>query len=123
MLKEPHQFGSFFFTPADHSQWAQLIKCRRKFLIFFYLFSGNPEDAAKFYKRGIAELEKGIAVDCSAGRGEVWDKARKLSDKMKTNLAMAKDRLNYLGEDHSNFFWKLFILRTVFSVQTNSADG
>ncbi|CAH0395767.1 unnamed protein product [Bemisia tabaci] len=58
--------------------------------------NGNPEDAAKFYKRGIAELEKGIAVDCSAGRGEVWDKARKLSDKMKTNLAMAKDRLNYL---------------------------
>ena len=29
--------------------------------------------------------------------GETWDRARKLKDKMATNLVMAKDRLDFLG--------------------------
>lgn len=29
--------------------------------------------------------------------GEVWDRARRLQEKMKTNMAMAQDRLDILG--------------------------
>jgi spastin len=53
--------------------------------------------AIELYKKGIYELEKGIAVECNGGRGEVWERAQRLNDKMKTNLAMAKDRLDFLG--------------------------
>ncbi|KAK7791941.1 hypothetical protein R5R35_002430 [Gryllus longicercus] len=58
---------------------------------------GHKELAIELYKKGISELEKGIAVDCMGGRGEVWERAQRLHDKMKTNLAMAKDRLNFLA--------------------------
>ena len=33
--------------------------------------------------------------------GEVWDRARRLQEKMSTNLVMAKDRLSVLGETYS----------------------
>lgn len=33
------------------------------------LFSGNKELAIEMYRNGIAELEKGIQVDCSSGKG------------------------------------------------------
>jgi len=49
------------------------------------------------YQRGIKELELGIAVQCWGGRGEVWERAQRLHEKMKTNLQMAQDRLNFLG--------------------------
>lgn len=49
------------------------------------------------YKKGIYELERGIAVDCWGGRGDAWQRAQRLHDKMKTNLGMAKDRLHFLG--------------------------
>lgn len=54
--------------------------------------------AIELYKKGIDELEKGIAVECNGGRGEVWERAQRLNEKMKTNLCMAKDRLDFLGE-------------------------
>lgn len=53
--------------------------------------------AIELYKKGIGELEKGIAIECTGGRGEVWEHAQRLHDKMRTNLAMAKDRLDFLG--------------------------
>lgn len=53
--------------------------------------------AIELYKKGIGELEKGIAVECHGGHGEVWEHAQRLHDKMCTNLAMAKDRLDFLG--------------------------
>ena len=53
--------------------------------------------AIELYKKGIDELEKGIAVECNGGRGEVWERAQRLNDKMRTNLTMAKDRLDFLG--------------------------
>ena len=53
--------------------------------------------AIELYKKGIGELEKGIAVECTGGRGEVWERAQRLHEKMRTNLAMAKDRLDFLG--------------------------
>jgi spastin len=43
------------------------------------------------------ELERGINIDVWQGSGEKWVKAQRLHDKMQTNLAMAKDRLNFLG--------------------------
>ncbi|XP_063231030.1 spastin isoform X4 [Bacillus rossius redtenbacheri] len=53
--------------------------------------------AIELYKKGISELEKGIAVDCVGGKGEVWERAQRLHEKMKTNLSMAKDRLDFLA--------------------------
>lgn len=50
------------------------------------------------YKEGILELERGINIDVWQGHGEKWVKAQRLHDKMQTNLAMAKDRLHFLGE-------------------------
>lgn len=60
---------------------------------------GNKEIAVKLYKKGIDELENGIAIDCSNGKGEIWERAKRLQDKMKTNLLMAKDRLNLLTSE------------------------
>ncbi|KAG7204052.1 hypothetical protein KM043_001910 [Ampulex compressa] len=57
---------------------------------------GQKEMAIELYKKGIGELEKGIAIECNGGRGEVWEHAQRLHDKMRTNLAMAKDRLDFL---------------------------
>ncbi|XP_034192683.1 spastin isoform X4 [Osmia lignaria lignaria] len=57
---------------------------------------GQKEMAIELYKKGIGELEKGIAIECTGGRGEVWEHAQRLHDKMRTNLAMAKDRLDFL---------------------------
>ncbi|XP_020286332.1 spastin isoform X2 [Pseudomyrmex gracilis] len=57
---------------------------------------GQKEMAIELYKKGIGELEKGIAVECHGGHGEVWEHAQRLHDKMCTNLAMAKDRLDFL---------------------------
>ncbi|XP_029668270.1 spastin isoform X5 [Formica exsecta] len=58
---------------------------------------GQKEMAIELYKKGIGELEKGIAVECTGGHGEVWEHAQRLHDKMCTNLAMAKDRLDFLA--------------------------
>lgn len=54
--------------------------------------------AIELYRKGILELERGIAVDCWNGRGDVWDRAQRLHDKMQTNLSMARDRLHFLGK-------------------------
>ncbi|KAK2160253.1 hypothetical protein LSH36_137g04022 [Paralvinella palmiformis] len=56
----------------------------------------RKDQAIELYKKGIDELEKGLAVEIT-GQGETWDRARKLKDKMETNLVMAKDRLDFLG--------------------------
>jgi hypothetical protein len=62
-------------------------------------FAGQKELAIELYKKGIGELEQGIAVECWAGRGEAWQRAQRLHDKMQTNLGMARDRLHFLGEN------------------------
>lgn len=62
------------------------------------LILGHKELAIELYKKGILELEKGIAVECNAGKGELWERAQRLHEKMKTNLSMAKDRLDFLGK-------------------------
>lgn len=75
----------------------------------------------QWYKKGIAELERGIAVELTRGgnkltltkyaadgclaplslfglfAGDQYERARRLQDKMITNLSMAKDRLALLG--------------------------
>lgn len=61
-------------------------------------FVGQKEIAIELYRKGIRELEYGIAVDCWGGRSEVWERAQRLHDKMQTNLSMARDRLHFLGE-------------------------
>ncbi|XP_037081064.1 spastin-like [Pollicipes pollicipes] len=57
--------------------------------------TGNRAEAVQLYRLGIAELERGIAVDCS-GRGEDRRRAQRLQAKMQTNLAVASDRLGFL---------------------------
>ncbi|XP_013069581.2 spastin-like isoform X2 [Biomphalaria glabrata] len=51
--------------------------------------------AIELYNKGITELEKGIAVEVE-GQGETYDRARRLKEKMQTNLAMVKERLEIL---------------------------
>ncbi|KAM4772097.1 spastin [Rhinophrynus dorsalis] len=57
----------------------------------------QKEQAVEWYKKGIEELEKGIAVPVT-GQGEQYDRARRLQAKMSTNLIMAKDRLQLLAK-------------------------
>ncbi|MBN3278661.1 SPAST protein, partial [Polyodon spathula] len=57
----------------------------------------HKEQAVQWNKNGIAELEKGIAVQVS-GQGEQYERARRLQAKMTTNLIMAKDRLELLAK-------------------------
>ncbi|XP_064490254.1 spastin-like [Ornithodoros turicata] len=57
---------------------------------------GCKETAIELYRRGIEELNKGIAIDCSRGQGPLWERAQRLKEKMHTNLEMAKDRLQFL---------------------------
>ncbi|KAM4694757.1 spastin-like isoform 1-T1 [Discoglossus pictus] len=57
----------------------------------------QKEKAVEWYKKGIEELEKGIAVPVT-GQGEQYDRARRLQTKMSTNLLMAKDRLQLLAK-------------------------
>ncbi|XP_066152495.1 spastin isoform X2 [Euwallacea fornicatus] len=58
---------------------------------------GQKDLAIDLYRKGISELEQGINVQCWGGQGEVWERAQRLHEKMKTNLAMAKDRLQFLA--------------------------
>ncbi len=87
--------------------------------------TGEKEQAVQWYKKGIAELEKGIAVELT-GEGNMqtkhsdvlclcalwtcfslvlhvitgyqYDRAKKLQEKMVSNLTMARDRLALLGK-------------------------
>uniref|UniRef100_A0A8C7WDX1 microtubule-severing ATPase n=1 Tax=Oncorhynchus mykiss TaxID=8022 RepID=A0A8C7WDX1_ONCMY len=52
----------------------------------------HKEQAVQWYKRGIAELERGIAI-------KKYERDKRLQAKMITNLIMAKDRLELLGEN------------------------
>uniref|UniRef100_A0A087YNK3 Fidgetin-like protein 1 n=1 Tax=Poecilia formosa TaxID=48698 RepID=A0A087YNK3_POEFO len=58
--------------------------------------AGEKEEAVQWYKKGIAELERGIAVEITGTAGEQYDRSKRLRDKMKANLTMAKDRLALL---------------------------
>ncbi|XP_034408455.1 spastin isoform X3 [Cyclopterus lumpus] len=58
--------------------------------------TGDTEEAVQWYKKGISELERGIAIEITGQAGEQYDRAKRLQDKMVTNLTMAKDRLTIL---------------------------
>ncbi|XP_035703758.1 spastin isoform X3 [Folsomia candida] len=69
----------------------------------------NKDAAIDLYRNGIAELEKGIEIQV-LGNGEQWAKAQRIQEKMITNLAMAKERLEFLinnrkGEMASRQAW------------------
>ncbi|RWS17115.1 spastin-like protein [Dinothrombium tinctorium] len=48
------------------------------------------------YKKGLKELERGIAIEFKDNEGPTWDRARKLREKMQNNLIMVQDRLDQL---------------------------
>ncbi|KAM6916403.1 spastin-like isoform 2-T2 [Xenentodon cancila] len=56
---------------------------------------GEKGEAVQWYKRGIAELQRGVAVE-TTGLGDQYDRAKRLQDKMISNLTMARDRLALL---------------------------
>uniref|UniRef100_A0A672Z900 Spastin n=1 Tax=Sphaeramia orbicularis TaxID=375764 RepID=A0A672Z900_9TELE len=64
--------------------------------------TGEKQEAVRWYKKGIAELEKGIAIEISL-HGDQYERSKRLQDKMVNNLSMAKDRLALLGESHLQF--------------------
>lgn len=65
----------------------------------------------QFYEKGIFELEKGILTECSSQFGDGWERALHLNEKMKNNLAMAKERLQVLG---MNFQFNLLFLNLIY---------
>lgn len=96
-----HTFRASVMSPTHHPRLYtnSSFQWQRKVLekIFFFV-SEQKETAIRLYKEGIFELERGINIDVWQGQGEKWVKAQRLHDKMQTNLAMAKDRLHFLGE-------------------------
>ncbi|KAJ8248017.1 hypothetical protein GJAV_G00237220 [Gymnothorax javanicus] len=58
---------------------------------------GQKQQAVQWYEKGIAELEKGIAIQIT-GQGEQGERAKRLQAKMITNLTMARDRLQLLDK-------------------------
>ncbi|KAG7273747.1 hypothetical protein CRUP_002896 [Coryphaenoides rupestris] len=57
--------------------------------------TGVKEEAVEWYKKGIADLERGIKVEIPA-EGDQYERSKRLQDKMVTNLKMAKERLSLL---------------------------
>ncbi|XP_031157478.1 spastin-like isoform X1 [Sander lucioperca] len=64
--------------------------------------TGEKEEAVQWYKKGISVLERGIEVEITGQAGEQYDRAKRLQDKMVTNLTMAKDRLALLETAMAN---------------------
>ncbi|XP_041353121.1 spastin-like isoform X2 [Gigantopelta aegis] len=58
--------------------------------------AGRKDLAIELYKKGIMELEKGIAVVVT-GQGQTVERAQRLREKMQTNMTMARDRLEILA--------------------------
>uniref|UniRef100_A0A672ZA25 microtubule-severing ATPase n=1 Tax=Sphaeramia orbicularis TaxID=375764 RepID=A0A672ZA25_9TELE len=65
--------------------------------------TGEKQEAVRWYKKGIAELEKGIPHSVLSRTGDQYERSKRLQDKMVNNLSMAKDRLALLGESHLCF--------------------
>ncbi len=60
------------------------------------LIAGSKDVAIELYRKGIAELEKGIEIEVH-GNGEQWRKAQRINEKMIVNLEMSKERLEFLS--------------------------
>ncbi|KAF7669158.1 hypothetical protein LDENG_00243200 [Lucifuga dentata] len=73
----------------------QAFECISKALKIDEDDRGDKEEAVQWYKKGIMELERGIALEIIA-EGDQYDRAQRLQDKMVNNLTMAKERLALL---------------------------
>lgn len=51
--------------------------------------------AVDFYRKGLSELESGLQINCDEN-GVEWEKAKKLQDKMRSNLESSRGRLDEL---------------------------
>uniref|UniRef100_A0A8C5FGY9 microtubule-severing ATPase n=1 Tax=Gadus morhua TaxID=8049 RepID=A0A8C5FGY9_GADMO len=58
--------------------------------------TGVKEEAVQWYKKGIEDLQRGIAVEVTGE--DQYERTKRLQDKMVTNLDMAKERLSLLGK-------------------------
>ncbi|XP_072140715.1 spastin-like [Dermacentor andersoni] len=52
--------------------------------------------AIGLYRNGSEQLQKGISIDFSQGQGPTWEWANTLKEKMRANLEIAQDRLDFL---------------------------
>ncbi|CAN0402844.1 unnamed protein product [Lampetra planeri] len=84
-------------TQCLHAHHKNAFECISAALKIDEEDKGRKEEAVEWYRRGISQLEQGIRISIE-GEGEQIDRARRLQAKMKTNLVMAKDRLELLGE-------------------------
>ncbi|KAG8193678.1 hypothetical protein JTE90_024041 [Oedothorax gibbosus] len=66
--------------------------------------AGQKDVAINFYRLGIEELNRGIAVNCHQGTGPTWERSRRLQEKMRTNLNMAMNRLQFLQNSSNQNF-------------------
>ncbi|KAI5089840.1 spastin [Silurus meridionalis] len=100
MATKPKEFGG-----GDLDATGDLIKKHHKQAFEFISVAlridedekGHKDQAVQWYRKGIAELEKGICIEVT-GTGEKADRARRLQDKMNTNLIMATERLQLLAK-------------------------
>lgn len=121
-------------------------------LLLLLLLTGEKEHAVQWYKKGITELEKGIAVELTGqgntrntrpdvppvcclhvyphaphvlSAGDHHARSKRLQDKMVANLAMAKDRLALLGEwsDIPRFKLRLLIFTNSIYVGGYDTEG
>ncbi|GAA6094302.1 spastin [Tachysurus ichikawai] len=93
---------------TDYNGTGELVKKHQKQAFDFLSVAlridedekGPKVQAVQWYRKGIAELERGISIEVT-GSGEKADHARRLQDKMRRNLNMAKERLQLLGKRFS----------------------
>ncbi|CAL8359238.1 unnamed protein product [Boreogadus saida] len=57
--------------------------------------TGVKEEVVQWYKKGIEDLQRGIAVEVT-GEGDQYERTKRLHDKMVNTLDMAKDRVSLL---------------------------
>ncbi|XP_072141921.1 spastin-like [Dermacentor andersoni] len=61
-----------------------------------FLLADLKELAIGLYRNGSEQLLKGISIDFSQGQGPTWEWANTLKEKMRANLEIAQDRLDFL---------------------------
>uniref|UniRef100_A0A8C5BUB8 microtubule-severing ATPase n=1 Tax=Gadus morhua TaxID=8049 RepID=A0A8C5BUB8_GADMO len=82
--------------------------------------TGVKEEAVQWYKKGIEDLQRGIAVEVT-GEGDQYERTKRLQDKMVTNLDMAKERLSLLGKCILALVELLNVNIIIFSIYSTEA--
>ncbi|XP_050028429.1 spastin-like [Dermacentor andersoni] len=84
----------------EPSQWNFTKKILKRTIkdVVDVSFDHLKELAIGLHRNGSEQLQKGIAIDFSQGQGPTWEWANTLKEKMRANLEIAKDRLEFLED-------------------------